>query len=132
MIFVPLLTAGIGPGLAQLWLTQDLAARVAKARAPKDPPPVLAGYTEPSLVFALGADVGLTDGRGAAEWTAAKGGLALVDDAERPQFLAHLAELQADASVADEASGFNYSRGRSVHVTVYRVTGLHDLPPPQP
>ena len=43
---------------------------------------MLAGYEEPSLVFALGADVGLTDGRGAAQWGADKGGLALVEDEE--------------------------------------------------
>ena len=54
---------------------------------------MLAGYEEPSLVFALGADVALTDGAGAAEQGADQGGLALVDDDERPRFLARLAEL---------------------------------------
>ena len=131
LIVAPLLTAGVGPLLTRLWVSEAAAALVARDHKDSDPPPVLAGYTEPSLVFALGADVGLTDGRGAAEWGANKGGLALVDDSERPQFLAHLAELQADAAGLDEVSGFNYSRGRPVHVTVYRVTGLRDLPSPQ-
>ena len=130
-IVAPLLTAGIGPLLTQLWVSKAVAARVAADRKDNDPPPVLAGYTEPSLVFALGADVGLTDGRGAADWGANKGGLAVVDDSERPQFLAHLAELQADAAVMDEVSGFNYSRGKPAHVTVYRVTALQELPTPQ-
>jgi hypothetical protein len=131
-VAAPLLTAGVAPRLTRLWVSQNLAALVARDRDAGDPPPVLAGYTEPSLVFALGADVGLTDGRGAAEWGAARGGLALVDDSERPRFLARLAELQADAMVKDELSGFNYSRGRGVHVTVYRVTGRHDLAAPPP
>jgi 4-amino-4-deoxy-L-arabinose transferase-like glycosyltransferase len=131
VILVPLLTAGVGPLLTQLWVTQAVAAQVTKDRGDNDPPEVAAGYTEPSLVFALGADVGLTDGRGAAEWGANKGGLAVVGDSERPQFLAHLAELQADAAALDEVSGFNYSRGRQAHVTVYRVTGLHELPASQ-
>ena len=95
---------------------------MAKDSEQGDPPPVLAGYEEPSLVFALGADTGLSDGKGAAEIGAKGGGLALVDDAERPQFLARLAELQADATAVDEVSGFNYSRGKKVHVTVYRVS----------
>jgi 4-amino-4-deoxy-L-arabinose transferase-like glycosyltransferase len=130
LIAVPLLTVGMAPQLTQLWVSQSLAALVLRDTQTGDPPPVLAGYTEPSLVFALGADVGLTDGRGAADWGAKRGGLALVEDRERPAFLAHLAELQADAAAKDELSGFNYSRGRRVHVTVYRVTGLHDQPAP--
>jgi len=127
-ILLPLLMAGVGPLLTRLWVTEALAGKVARTRRDNDPPPVLAGYTEPSLVFALGADVGLTDGRGAAEWGANKGGLALVDDDERPQFLAHLAELQADATALDDVTGFNYSRGRAEHVTLYRVTGLMSPP----
>jgi 4-amino-4-deoxy-L-arabinose transferase-like glycosyltransferase len=128
LVVVPLLTAGVAPGLTQLWVSESLAALVAKDRTLNDPPPVLAGYTEPSLVFALGADVGLTDGRGAAEWGARQGGLALVEDSERPQFLARLAELEADAAIADDLSGINYSRGKPVHVTVYRVTAPAGLP----
>ena len=52
-------------------------------------------------------------------------GLALVEDDERPQFLARLAELEDSATAMDDLSGFNYSRGRTVHVTLYRVAPLH-------
>jgi len=83
--------------------------------------PAVAGFQEPSLVFALGKDVVLTDGRGAADAAAARGGLALVENRERGAFLARLAELQDDAVAEGSLSGFNYSRGRRVHVTVYRV-----------
>ncbi|MEY4707970.1 MAG: hypothetical protein RJB58_1693, partial [Pseudomonadota bacterium] len=41
-------------------------------------------------------------------------------------FLARLAELQADAAKVSESHGFNYSRGRKVHVTLYRVTRLQE------
>ena len=41
---------------------------------PGDPPPALAGFEEPSLVFALGADVTLTDGAGAAKQGADRAG----------------------------------------------------------
>jgi 4-amino-4-deoxy-L-arabinose transferase-like glycosyltransferase len=124
LILTPSLTMGAGPRLTDLWLTQKLKALVAKDARPGDPAPALAGYEEPSLVFALGADINLTDGRGAARSGADFGGLALVDDYEQPKFLARLAELQSDAVPVDEARGFDYSRGKKVHVTVYRVRKL--------
>jgi hypothetical protein len=121
LVLVPNLTAGIGPLLHQFWFTDRLARTVAKDRRPYDPPPMLAGYEEPSMVFALGADVALTDGKGAAELGLQTGGLALVDDENRPAFLARLAELQGSADALDSISGFNYSRGRVSHVTLYRI-----------
>lgn len=130
LILAPSLTAGAGPKLDRFWVSQKLKALVAKDTRPGDPPPSVAGYEEPSLVFALGADVNLTDGRGAAKQGADQGGLALVDDYERPQFLARLAELQSDAAAVDEVTGFNYSRGKTVHVTVYRVRKLITAQPP--
>ena len=69
----------------------------------------------------------LADGKGAAEASAHAGGLALVEDEARGDFLARLAELQADAKAVGEVSGINYSRGRKVHVTVYRVAQLREL-----
>jgi 4-amino-4-deoxy-L-arabinose transferase-like glycosyltransferase len=125
------LTVLVGPHLDRLWVSERLAALVAKDRQPNDPPPILAGYEEPSLVFALGKDVDLTDGRGAAEQGAHTGGLALVADEERPKFLARLAELEDAATELDDLTGFNYSRGRSVHVTLYRVAPLAPVPTPE-
>ena len=125
LILFHALTGWTGPRLDQLWISQRLAVLVARDRQQSDPPPMLAGYQEPSLVFALGADVDLTDGRGAAEHGAAHGGLALVDDEQRPNFLARLAELEATATATDELSGFNYSRGKRTHITLYRVAPLN-------
>jgi 4-amino-4-deoxy-L-arabinose transferase-like glycosyltransferase len=124
LVFAPTLTAGDGPRLTQLWVTQRLKPLVIAASRPGDPPPALAGYQEPSMLFALGADVVLTNGSGAADAGARSGGLALVEDSEKGAFLARLAELQADATAVSDLSGFNYSRGRKVHVTVYRVVQL--------
>lgn len=126
-VFVPSLTVGVAPRLDQLWVTERLKPLVTLASQPGDPAPALAGYAEPSTVFAFGADVVLADGPGAAEAVAHRGGLALVEDAERGLFLARLAELQADATPKGEVSGFNYSRGRTVHVTIYRVARLKDV-----
>jgi len=125
--FAPVLTAYAGPRLDQLWISERLKPMVAAASQPGDAPPALAGYQEPSLVFALGKDVVLADGKGAAEASARAGGLALVEDEARGDFLARLAELQADAKPVGELSGMNYSRGRRVHVILYRIAQLRDV-----
>ena len=121
LVFAPALTAYVGPRLDQLWISERLKTMVEAARQPNDGQPALAGYQEPSLVFALGKDVVLADGKGAAEASARAGGLALVEDESKGDFLARLAELQADAKEVNALTGINYSRGRKVHVTLYRV-----------
>ncbi|HEY2010503.1 MAG TPA: hypothetical protein VGH23_16050 [Rhizomicrobium sp.] len=126
-VFAPSLTALVAPKLEQLWMTERLKSIVAGATRPGDPSPAIAGYQEPSMLFALGADVVLANGAGAAEAGAHNGGLALIEDGEQGDFLARLAELQADAAPVGDLSGFNYSRGRKQHVTVYRVAQLHTL-----
>jgi 4-amino-4-deoxy-L-arabinose transferase-like glycosyltransferase len=127
LVFAPALTAYIGPRLNQLWISERLKVMVEEASQSSDAPPALAGYQEPSLVFALGKDVVLADGKGAAEASARAGSLALVEDEARGDFLARLAELQADAKQVNELSGMNYSRGRKVHVILYRVGHLREL-----
>jgi hypothetical protein len=127
LVFAPTLTVGVGPRLDQLWMTQRLKPMVDAASRPGDPPPALAGYEEPSMLFALGKDVVLSDGKGAAEASARDGGLALVEDAEQGDFLARLAELQADAQPVGELSGVDYSHGKREHVTLYRIAQMHSL-----
>jgi hypothetical protein len=126
----PVLTAGVGPGLAELWVSPRAATLVHSLTLPGDPPPALAGYVEPSLVFALGTETRQTDGRGAAEAGTAQGGLALVEDHEGAAFKGRLAELEAHASEVGAIDGFNYSRGRKVHIRIYRVVAATETPPP--
>ncbi len=126
---VTLLTA---PRLEQFWVSPREAEVIARHRTANDPPPVLAGYTEPSALFLIGTQTRLTNGLGAAEIGAAQGGLVAVEDGQRPRFLAHLAELEADAVPIDQLSGFNYSHNRPVHITLYRVTPPREITaPPQ-
>ena len=126
----PVLSAGVGPALTQLWVSPRVAASERMLSRPGDPPPALAGYVEPSLVFLLGTETRQTDGRGAADAGAAQGGLALVEDREGGAFKARLAELEADATEVGAVDGYNYSRGRRVHIRIYRVTPVRDVPPP--
>ena len=130
LVLYPTLTVGAAPGLARIWVSPRAAALIAKYKRPDDPPPVAAGYTEPSLMFLLGSETRLTDGAGAAEVGASQGGLALIEDGEKASFLARLAEIEADAVPLDGLSGFNYTRGRAVHITLYRLTQTHDVSSP--
>jgi 4-amino-4-deoxy-L-arabinose transferase-like glycosyltransferase len=126
----PAMSAGAGPRLTQLWVSPRAAAAVKTLSRPGDPPPALAGYEEPSLVFLLGTETRQTNARGAADAGVSQGGLALVEDRERSAFLARLAELEADATEVGAVDGFNYSRGKQVHIRIYRVMAVRDVPAP--
>ena len=128
VILYPTLTAGVGPRLEQLWVSPRAAAAVKELSQPGDPPPALAGYVEPSLVFLTGTKTVQTDGRGAAEEGAAHGGLALVEAHEVPAFIARLAELTSNAAEVGAVDGYNYSRGRRVRIHIFRVTPVRDMP----
>lgn len=124
------LTLAVIPRLHQLMVSPREAELVGKHGRRGDPPPVLAGYTEPSALFLLGTETRLANGYDAGEIAASQGGLALIEDGQRPAFLARLAEDEADATAIDALSGFNYSRGRPVHITLYRVTPPHEVTTP--
>jgi 4-amino-4-deoxy-L-arabinose transferase-like glycosyltransferase len=130
VIFYPLIVWGVAPRVQQIWMSPHAAALVARDRLPGDPPVVLAGYVEPSLVFLLGTDTQLQGGAAAAEISADTGGLALVEDHEQAKFLKRLGALGGSAMAVDQMSGFNYSRGRREHITVYRVTPAPQITQP--
>jgi 4-amino-4-deoxy-L-arabinose transferase-like glycosyltransferase len=131
-VLVPTLTAGIGPRLDTIWVTPHAAALVAKDHRPGDPPPIIAGYVEPSLIFALGTDTRVGTGATAAQMAAQQGGLSLIEDRERDAFLAGLATRDTQAFPVDALRGYDYSHGRKVHITIYRVAAGSDTSvPPQ-
>ncbi len=124
LIFYPTLMWGVAPRLTRIWVSPRLAALVARDSRPGDPAPVAAGYDEPSLVFLLGTGTRLVTGARAADIAAGRGGLALIEDRQRPAFLAKLVDLGASAQPLDQLSGINYSRGKPVHITIYRVRAV--------
>lgn len=109
------------PRLQTLWVSTRLASAIHHAQRAGDPPPALAGYDEPSLRFELGTDTKLTDGRGAARALAQTGGIAGIEAREGPAFLRALSDNHVRAFKVDEVGGLNYSRGRIVHIVIYRV-----------
>jgi 4-amino-4-deoxy-L-arabinose transferase-like glycosyltransferase len=133
ILLCPILGAGIAPGLHQIWMSPQIAKKVAADRRAHDPPVVLAGYVEPSLVFLLGSKTRIETGAGAGGIAAQQGGLVLIEDHERSKFLEALGSLGGAATPVDQISGFNYSRGRHEHITFYRVTAAPRItvPPPE-
>jgi 4-amino-4-deoxy-L-arabinose transferase-like glycosyltransferase len=125
------LAAGLAPSLKPLWV----AKRTEKAlrRAGIDPrngvtpgPVAVAGYDEPSMVFALGARTELGGGEMAAA-AISQGRPAVVSASELGDFQAALKAQDARAQAAAEVKGFNYSKGKPVDLFLYR--SLEDATP---
>jgi 4-amino-4-deoxy-L-arabinose transferase-like glycosyltransferase len=114
--------AADAPHLQSLWVSPRIEAATVATRRAGDPPIISAGFAEPSLVFLLGTGTRLTDGVDAADIGARAGGLVLVEDRERDAFLTRLQTLEVHTDTLAQVSGLNYSRGRHVHVTLYRIT----------
>jgi 4-amino-4-deoxy-L-arabinose transferase-like glycosyltransferase len=131
LIVYPVLTAGIGPNLSRIWVSPRLAAMVQSLARPGDPPPALAGYIEPSMLFLLGTETRLTDsGASAADAKAGEGGLAVIEEREQAAFMARLKEKEIEAVELGSVDGLNYSNGRKVLIRVWRVAPLTETPAP--
>jgi len=121
-VFYPLLMWGAAPRLSAIWVSPRLAAVIAKDSLPGDPPVVTAGYDEPSLIFLLGTQTLIGTGARAADIAASVGGLALIEESQKPAFLKGIAGRGVSAAALDRLTGINYSHGRPVAITIYRVT----------
>ena len=111
------------PRLEPLWLSKRAAALLSQAMLdPKSGltqgPVEVAGYAEPSLVFALGARTGLDDAAAAAA-AVAHGRPAIVEQREEAGFRAALAAAHSGARKVGSVSGVNYSNGDDMTLTVY-------------
>jgi hypothetical protein len=128
IVLYAVLTLGGAPLMQKLWVSPRAAALVAKDTRPGDPPVVLAGYEEPSLVFLLGTNTRLAvDGSAAADAVADAGGLALIERREQARFADRLSRMGAQVVRLDTLSGLNYSRGKPVTIDVYRVEPVHQV-----
>ena len=128
-----ILSAGLAPSLKPLWVAKRAAHALRQAgidpRNGVTPGPVaVAGFDEPSMVFALGTRTELGRGEMAAA-AVSQGRPAIVSAPERPEFQAALAAQGARAAPAGEVKGFNYSKGKPVDLFLYR--SLEDVTPSQ-
>lgn len=121
-----LVMGGVLPRLEAPWISPRLAALVQRT-APGLPDQQfgVAGYHEPSLLFALGGGIRLLRGGAeAARFLAAEPGrLVAVSDREEAGFRAAAAGLGLAPREHGTVAGFNYSRGRRVAIMLYGVGG---------
>jgi 4-amino-4-deoxy-L-arabinose transferase-like glycosyltransferase len=114
----------LAPRMEPLWLSQRVALALASSElAPREgvvPGPVeVAGYAEPSLVFALGTTTGL-GGPAEAVKAIAEGRPAVVEKRERDQFLAAMKAAGLTPQPVKTISGIDYSNGDDMTLTLYR------------
>ena len=114
----------LAPRMEPLWLSQRVNLALASSElAPKEgvvPGPVeVAGYAEPSLVFALGTTTGL-GGPAEAMKAIAEGRPAVVEKQEQAAFLAALRAAGLTPRPVRTISGVNYSNGDETSLTLYR------------
>lgn len=117
------LLAGLAPRLDPLWLSarteQVMAAqRLLPRQGVAETPVAVAGYAEPSLVFALGTDTELHDADEAAQ-AIAEARPAIVEDKEEAAFRAELAKRNVTAKLVGEVRGLNYSKGDETTLRIY-------------
>jgi 4-amino-4-deoxy-L-arabinose transferase-like glycosyltransferase len=119
------ITGGLVPSLSPLWVSAQAAALL--RRADLDPrngvtpgPVAVTGYTEPSLVFALGTQTELDAPDEAADALAA-GQPVFVEQRRQAAFLAAARERQLRAETVGRVSGFDYSRREPVLLTLWRL-----------
>jgi hypothetical protein len=127
------LAAGLAPRLDPLWLSDRTEHAMAKARLlPRqgiaEAPVAVAGYAEPSLVFALGTRTEL-EGAGEAARAIFERRPAIVEQREDQAFRRALAVYGVSAYVVATVKGLDYSNGDATTLRIYQAT---DLKGPQP
>jgi len=117
------LAAALAPRLEPLWLSRSTEQVMARAKLlPRQgmasAPVAVAGYAEPSLVFALGTPTQL-DGPVEAAEAVAEGRPAVVEAREDAAFRRSLAARRAAAWMVGEARGLDYSNGDAQTLRIY-------------
>ncbi len=117
------LAAGLAPRLDPLWLSDRLERALGEARLlPRqgvaEAPVAVAGFAEPSLVFALGTATEL-DGATEAAQAIVEGRPAIVEQAEEAAFHEALRARAGTAALVATIRGVNYSKGDPMTLRVY-------------
>jgi 4-amino-4-deoxy-L-arabinose transferase-like glycosyltransferase len=130
------LVAGLAPRLDPLWLSRRTEAAMAKAQLlPRqgiaDAPVTVAGYAEPSLVFALGTETELGGPDDAAQ-AIAEHRPAVVEARQEAAFRQALAADHATAQEVAEVQGLDYSDGHKMTLRIYKAPDSAPPPPGSP
>jgi 4-amino-4-deoxy-L-arabinose transferase-like glycosyltransferase len=119
------LAAGLAPRLSPLWLSSRVERVMARAQLlPEqgiaDAPVTVAGYAEPSLVFALGTPTELAGPEDAAQAIAERRP-AVVEQRQQADFDKALAGYHARAHLVAAVKGLDYSDGKKMTLRVYEA-----------
>jgi 4-amino-4-deoxy-L-arabinose transferase-like glycosyltransferase len=119
------LAAGLTPRLSTLWLSARTAQAMERAQLlPRqgiaDAPVAVAGYAEPSLVFALGTATELGTPQEAAQ-AIAENRPAVVESCQDAAFHAALKALGVQALLVAEVKGLDYSNGQRMTLRIYEA-----------
>ena len=117
------LAAAFAPRLDPLWLSARLeqaleTTRLLPRQGIAEAPVAVAGYAEPSLVFALGTATEL-DGPAEAAQAVVEGRPAIVEQKEDAAFQQALDSRHGTAVLVARISGINYSKGDHMTLRVY-------------
>jgi 4-amino-4-deoxy-L-arabinose transferase-like glycosyltransferase len=114
-----ILTSTVVPSLQPVWLSPQIAAAFESVKPCEDSRLVAAGYHEPSLVFLVGTDTMLTNGRLASrQLRRDKCAVALISDDQLETFKAGIANSPGIVEL-DAVEGINYSKGTSRRLALY-------------
>jgi hypothetical protein len=127
-----LLVGGLAPSLSGLWLSERVAGGLAMAHInPRqgliNGPVAVAGYAEPSLVFALGAETELGSAESAAD-AIGEGRPAVVEARQEPAFRRALATDGEAARLTATVTGLDYSSGKPQVLRLYQPIPDHPGP----
>lgn len=119
-----LLVGQLMPRLEPLWLAPRLAMALERTgldpQVGRTPGPVeTAGFSEPSLVFALGTRAGLGGPEDAVR-ALSEGRPAIVEKREQKEFLALMKAQGVPVDPITRLKGFNYAKGQEMDLTIYR------------
>jgi 4-amino-4-deoxy-L-arabinose transferase-like glycosyltransferase len=118
------LAAGLVPRLSPLWLSTRTQAALERARllpaqGIAEAPVTVAGYAEPSLVFALGTPTELAGPEEAAQ-AISENRPAVVEQREETAFRQALAARHAKPRLVATISGLDYSDGKKKTLRIYQ------------
>jgi 4-amino-4-deoxy-L-arabinose transferase-like glycosyltransferase len=129
------LAAGLAPRLNPLWLSSRVEKVMAKAKLlPEqgiaDAPVTVAGYAEPSLVFAIGTQTELAGPEDAAQ-AIYEHRPAVVEQRQEAAFEKALAVYHAQTHLVGTVKGLDYSDGKKMTLRIYEATANSPQAPDQ-
>jgi 4-amino-4-deoxy-L-arabinose transferase-like glycosyltransferase len=122
MVAMGLFAGQVLPGVSKIWPSREIARAFEANRPCPASRLASAGYDEPSLVFLTATDTLLTDGAGVAAWLQKNPcGIAAVESTQESPFQVAFNHSEAKPLAVSQIEGFNFSNGRSVSITLYRL-----------